>query len=95
MITRRILAIPVPDGSDIAIPYYEIVGAKPGPHLTVIAGIHGAEYSSIAAARKFVAELEIVQVAGRITVMPIVNILAFWARTPFVIPVDQQNLNRA
>ena len=89
------LSIPAPDGTQISIPYFEFVGSDPGPHLTVIAGIHGAEYSSIAAARKFVAEVDENQVIGRITVMPIVNVLAFWARAPFVIPVDQQNLNRA
>lgn len=95
MITRQVLSIPEPSGSGIDIPYFEIVGPKPGPHLTVIAGIHGAEYSSIAAARQFVAEINDQEVIGHITVMPIVNILAFWARAPFVIPVDHQNLNRA
>ncbi|MBI3429101.1 MAG: succinylglutamate desuccinylase/aspartoacylase family protein [Actinobacteria bacterium] len=95
MITREVLSIPGPDGSVIDIPYFEIVGAKPGLHLTVIAGIHGAEYSSIAAAREFVAEINDEEVMGRITVMPIVNILAFWARVPFVIPVDNLNLNRS
>ena len=95
MATRKVLAIPGTDGTVTKVPYFEIVGAKPGPHFTIIAGIHGAEYSSIAAARKFVAEVDAAEVTGRITVMPIVNILAFWARAPFVIPVDFQNLNRA
>lgn len=95
MITKKALSIPGPDGSVTDVPYFEIVGAKPGPHLTVLAGIHGAEYSSIAAARKFVAEIADTEVIGRITVMPIVNVLAFWARTPFLIPVDFANLNRA
>ena len=95
MISREVLSIPGPEGSVIDIPYFEIVGRVPGPHLTVIAGIHGAEYSSIAAAKEFVAEINEDEVMGRITVMPIVNILAFWARVPFVVPVDQKNLNRA
>ena len=95
MINREILLIPGPDASTIEIPYFEITGAKSGPHLTVIAGIHGAEYSSIAAAKRFVVEINVDEVIGRITVMPLVNILAFWARAPFVIPVDNQNLNRA
>ena len=60
-----------------------------------MAGVHGAEYSSIAAARKFISELGNYKITGRITVVPIVNILAFWQRSPFVIPVDNQNLNRA
>ena len=60
-----------------------------------MAGVHGAEYSAIAAARKFILELGNYEITGRITVVPIVNILAFWQRSPFVIPVDNQNLNRA
>ena len=95
MITREVLSIPGPDGSGIDIPYFELVGNTPGPHLTVLAGIHGAEYSSIAAAKKFVAQVKDEDLIGRITVVPIVNILAFWARVPFVIPVDNENLNRA
>lgn len=95
MITRKTLAIPGPENTTIEVPYFEFVGSKPGPHLTVIAGIHGAEYSSIAAARRFVAELNDEDVSGRITVMPIVNILAFWARSAFVVPVDNKNLNRS
>lgn len=95
MATKKVLAIPGTDGTVIEVPYFEIVGEKSGPHFTVIAGIHGAEYSSIAAARKFIAEIDKKEVIGQITVMPIVNVLAFWARTPFVIPVDFQNLNRA
>ena len=91
---QRVLSIPGPNGSITEVPYFEFIGEKPGPHLTVIAGIHGAEYSSIAAARQFVSELNHMQVIGHITVMPIVNVLAFWARVPFVIPVDSQNLNR-
>jgi predicted deacylase len=65
MINREILIIPGPDGSAIEIPYFEIMGANPGPHLTVIAGIHGAEYSSIAAAKEFVAEINDKEVTGR------------------------------
>ncbi len=95
MINREVLSIPGPTGSGIDIPYFELIGATPGPHLTVLAGIHGAEYSSIAAAKRFVAEVKDQEIIGRITVVPIVNILAFWARVPFVIPVDHENLNRA
>jgi predicted deacylase len=95
MTIKKVLSIPGVDGAVTEVPYFEFVGEQPGPHLTVIAGIHGAEYSSIAAAREFVEELDPTQVIGRITVVPIVNVLAFWARSPFVIPVDSQNLNRA
>jgi predicted deacylase len=91
----KILSIPRSNAAVVDIPYFECEGDKPGPHLTVLAGVHGAEYSSIAAARKFILELGNLEISGKITVVPIVNILAFWQRSPFVIPVDNQNLNRA
>jgi predicted deacylase len=72
-----------------------VVGAEPGPHLTVIAGIHGTEYTSIAAAREFARGLDAGPIAGTVTVVPIVNVPAFWARSPFVVPIDGNNLNRS
>lgn len=86
------LAVPGGDGLDV--PYFDIRGERDGPRLTVLAGVHGAEYSSIAAAREFVATLDPAQVRGRIIVVPIVNVSAFWSRTPFVVPADGRNLNR-
>ena len=91
----KVLSLPESIGPAVDIPYAVCEGKMPGPHLTVLAGIHGAEYSSIAAAREFIAELKSHQIAGKITVVPVVNVLAFWQRSAFVIPVDNQNLNRA
>ena len=61
----------------------------------MIAGVHGTEYTSIAAAREFAAGLAEAEVSGTVTVVPIVNIPAFWARSPFVVPDDGRNLNRS
>jgi predicted deacylase len=82
----------VPGG--LQIPYVDVRGATDGPHLTVIAGIHGTEYTSIAAVREFARGLDPATVSGRITAVPLVNLPAFWARSPFVVPHDGKNLNR-
>ena len=92
MITRRTLCIPRP--GDLEIPCFDIWGKTDGPRLAVLAGVHGAEYASIAAARKFVSNLDLSTVLGRITVVPVVNVPAFWARSAFVTPDDDKNLNR-
>lgn len=91
MIARRELTFgpSLPD-----VPYFEITGARDGPQLTVLAGVHGAEYTSIAAVRQFVRELDEDEVLGRIVAVPVVNVGAFWARTAFVVPADGTNLNR-
>lgn len=92
--SQQTLTVTLPDGA-IEIGYVDVAGARPGKHLTVIAGIHGTEYTSIAAAREFAAGLDPAVIAGRVTVVPIVNLTAFWARTPFVVPDDGRNLNRS
>jgi hypothetical protein len=80
----------------LGIPYVDVVGeAGDGPHLTVIAGVHGTEYTSIAAARALLTELRPSELSGTVTVAPIINLPAFWARTPFVVPLDAKNLNRS
>lgn len=79
---------------DLEIPYVDVQGSRDGPHLTVIAGVHGAEYTSIAAVREFARRLDPAEVSGRITAVPLVNAPAFWARSPFVVPADGKNLNR-
>jgi predicted deacylase len=92
-ISRQTLDIPDLDG--LEIPYFDIRGRADGPRLTVLAGIHGAEYTSMAAAREFVSGLDVATVAGRIVVVPVVNVPAFWARSAFVVPADGKNLNRS
>jgi len=92
VITRRTLCIP--HSRNLEIPYFDVRGKADGPRLAVLAGVHGAEYASIAAAREFVSKLDPSTVLGRITVVPVVNVPAFWARSAFVTPDDGKNLNR-
>lgn len=96
MKTWRTLTIDtLPDAEAVDIPYLDVTGAAPGPRLTVIAGVHGTEYTSIEAVRIFARGLDPAVITGRITAVPVVNIPAFWARSPFVVPADGKNLNRS
>jgi predicted deacylase len=78
----------------IDVPVVEITGAHDGPALTVIAGVHGCEYAPMAAVRRWTRELNPQHLRGRVTAVPVLNLPAFWARTPFVVPEDGKNLNR-
>jgi len=96
MIEASEVRVDLGDGGVLDIPYVKVIGeAGDGPHLTVIAGVHGTEYTSIAAARELLAELQPSELSGTVTVAPIVNLPAFWARTPFIVPLDGKNLNRS
>jgi predicted deacylase len=75
-------------------PYVTITGAEDGPTTTIIAGIHGCEYVSINAAIRLSREIAPSELRGRILVVPVVNLPAFWDRTAFVTPFDGKNPNR-
>jgi uncharacterized protein len=75
-------------------PYVTITGRQDGPQATILAGVHGCEYVSIRAAVRLAQELDPAEVRGRILVVPIMNLPAFWERTGFVCPLDGKNPNR-
>ena len=80
--------------ADLEVPVIEVTGAEPGPRLSVIAGVHGCEYASMAAARRWANSLQGRALRGTVTVVPVVNVPAFRARSPFIVPEDGKNLNR-
>jgi uncharacterized protein len=76
------------------IPALDITGTEEGPLLTVIAGVHGCEYASMAALRIWARSVAGQELRGRVLAVPVLNLPAFRARTPFVVPEDGKNLNR-
>jgi hypothetical protein len=94
MIERKVLRFEADALSGIEIPCIHAQGALDGPRLSLLGGIHGCEYSSIAAVVRFMQELDTRELRGSITAVPIVNIPSFRARAPFVVPQDGKNLNR-
>lgn len=82
-------------GMPLEVPYATVTGTSgDGPRLTVVAGVHGTEYTGMAALMRLTDLVESAELRGSLTVVPVLNQPAFWARTPFVVPVDGKNLNR-
>lgn len=77
----------------LALPCTIIRGRAPGPRLLVTAGVHGAEYASIEAARRL-CRLAPEAFAGELTILPILNIGAFFQHRAFRNPSDEKNVNR-
>jgi uncharacterized protein len=90
MVERRTIVF-----GDLEHPAYEARGAADGPHVALIGGVHGCEYSSIAAVTRVMNELDTGELAGSITAVPIVSMESFRQRSPFVVPEDGKNLNRS
>lgn len=81
-------------GASREVPAFIVNGVADGPNVLILGGIHGCEYSSIDAALKIGQQLQPNLVRGTVTVLPIVNIDAFYARSIYVHPDDKKNLNR-
>ena len=79
----------------VGVPVVVVNGARPGPRVGITAGIHGAEYVSIAALRRVVLGVDPADVTGSIAASIVSNPAAFAARSIYVDPLDGRNLNRA
>jgi predicted deacylase len=88
-VVRRTLKL-----AGLEVPLVEATGSGDGPVLTVIAGVHGCEYASMAGVRRWLRDLERQELRGRVRAVPVLNVTAFAARSPFVVPEDGKNLNR-
>src|SRR5215831_5575789 len=88
-VLRRTLGL-----TDHDVPVIELTGAGNGPRLTVLAGVHGCEYAPMAAVRQWTRALAERELRGSVCAVPVLNVPAFRARTPFVVPDDGKNLNR-
>lgn len=77
-----------------ALPCLEAVGAADGPRVSLIGGIHGCEYSSIAAVVRVMRGLDERELSGTVVAVPVVSMASFRERSPFVVPHDGKNLNR-
>lgn len=84
----------VVQGEPYRLPMWLINGAGEGPTLVVTAGVHAAEYASIAAALELGRTLDPASLYGRVIVVPVVDIPAFTARSIYVCPLDGKNPNR-
>jgi predicted deacylase len=74
-------------------PVAVIAGREPGPTLLVMGGVHGAEYTSIEAARR-AAATDPAELRGVLAVIPIASVDMFWERGIYVHPFDGRNPNR-
>jgi len=71
----------------------EIVGAEPGPHLAIVAGIHVNETSSIEATLRLQSLFDPARLRGRVSLLPLANMPAVPRWSQYVCPLDDKNIN--
>lgn len=78
----------------IEIPMIVVAGRKPGPRLCIIAGSHACEISSVEAAIRVTTLIKPEELNGLLVSLPILNTPGLQSRSPYVCPLDGQNINR-
>jgi predicted deacylase len=88
--------IDVPAGRDpgTQIPVVVFRGARPGPVLALVAGLHGTEYASVLALYSLLPRIDPKELQGTLVVLPLVNLPSFEQMVPHVNPVDRKSMNR-
>ena len=76
------------------IPITIIQGKKPGPVLTLNAGIHGTEYVPVIALQRIRQEINPDELSGILILVQVANIPSFQGRGVYSNPIDFKNLNR-
>lgn len=63
--------------SPIQLKSRTLTGKRDGPHLLITGGVHGDEYEPMAAIRRLMSVIDARSLAGRVTLVPVVNEPAF------------------
>ena len=77
------------------LPVTVLRGARPGPVVALIAGVHGSEFSPILALNRFARRVTPATFGGTLVMVHAANPPAFFGRTVYTGPVDGKNLNRS
>ena len=88
------LAVPAKDGAGTEIPYTVVHGAKRGPVLALVAGVHAYEYPPILALYRLKDAIDPKTLRGTVLMVHIANLPSFKKRTIYFGPDDWKNLNR-
>lgn len=85
-----------PSATDVGtrVPFSIIHGAKPGPVLALIAGVHGQEYTPVLALQRLRTAIDPATLAGTVIMVHVANMPSYTGRTIYYSPADRKNLNR-
>jgi predicted deacylase len=95
--SKKVVKLPVEDvHNDVKtfIPLAIAEGARSGPTLAVLGGVHASEYAARNSAVRFWDSINPEELSGTVLVVLAADVMAFWAHHIYTNPVDGKNLNR-
>lgn len=92
--TTRCLRVVSTADSILSLPVVVIRGRRDGPTLSVVAGIHGAEYPPMLAAQRLATMIDASTLRGTVRLVLSASPNAFFGRSVYYVPSDGRNLNR-
>ena len=79
---------------EVRLPYIVINGAKKGPVVTILGGVHAVECAPVEAIFRLAEKINPEELSGTLILVPIVNTEGFHARQPYHNQLDHFNQNR-
>jgi uncharacterized protein len=89
---RRLVAATHLDAT-LEFPLADIRGARSGPTVAIISGMHGGEFSGPLAAMRLLRSVDPDELAGRLLIVPVLSTQAFMQRNMQLSPVDQREVH--
>jgi predicted deacylase len=83
------------EGEEVRVPVATARGAKDGPTLLVIAGVHGSEYVGIEATKRLFQWIDPARMNGTLITIPCFGLPAFWGLAAHINPIDGVDTGRA
>lgn len=90
----RYLTTTGPHGEEVRVPVATVRGARDGPTVLMVAGVHACEYAGIDALRRLFKMVGAEELAGTLVTVPCLNLPGFFGLTPHVNPIDGVNAGR-
>jgi predicted deacylase len=79
--------------SSVEVPLLILNGVNEGPKFCLIAGTHNCEYAGIEAGIRLYNEIDPKKLSGTIFIIPVINVIGFMLKRPYVNPLDDLNMS--
>jgi predicted deacylase len=91
-LVRRMVAAAHAD-AELEFPLADMRGARDGPTVAVISGMHGGEFSGPLAAMRLIQRVDPDALSGRLLIVPVLSTQAFMQRNMQLSPVDAREVH--